>query len=322
MNLIVVGISIFILSVIIIELSVYGYKNMKATDRSKIRKKLRAYSYSSQHEESTDILRKRVLSSDPLIDKMLQYIPGMQTIDKLIVQANAPYQAGFVLFFSLLVCVVGFTVSFVFFRMYWISILVSLLVGTLPFFHLLLLKQKRIEKFKRQFPEALELVSRSLKAGHAFTSGFNIAADEFDDPLGPEFSETLDEINFGVSVSDALKNLSNRIDCSEIRHFTIAVNLQRETGGNLSEILESLSHLIRENFKFQGKVKVLAAEGKLSAIILTLLPILVGAYLWITNPHYLDKLFYEPVGRILLGSAIGLMILGVIVMKKIITIKV
>jgi len=322
MNLIIIGISIFILSVIIIELSVYGYKNMKAPDRSKIRKKLRAYSHASRHEEKTDILRRRVLSSNPLIDQILQYIPGVNTIDKLIIQANAPYQVGFILLFSLSICVVGLAVSFIFFRTYWISILISLLVGILPFFHLLMLKQKRIAKFKRQFPEALELVARSLKAGHAFTSGFNIAADEFDDPLGPEFSETLDEINFGISVSDALKNLSNRIDCPEIRHFTIAVNLQRETGGNLSEILESLGHLIRENFKFQGKVRVLSAEGKISAVILALLPILVGMYLWITNPHYLDKLFFEPIGRILLGSAIGMMILGIIVMKKIITIKV
>ncbi len=195
-------------------------------------------------------------------------------------------------------------------------------MGIVPFLHLQILKAKRIQKFKRQFPEALDLIARSLKAGHAFTSGVGIAADEFDDPLGTEFSEVLDEINFGISVSDALKNLSNRIDCPEVNHFTIAVNLQRETGGNLSEILEGLSHLIRENFKFDGKVKVLAAEGKISAVVLALLPVLVGAYLQFSNPHYLENLFYEPVGRIMLGSALGMMVLGIIVMKKIVTIKV
>jgi tight adherence protein B len=188
--------------------------------------------------------------------------------------------------------------------------------------YLKLLKQKRIEKFQKQLPDALDLIARALKAGHAFTGGIKLAADEFDDPLGPEFSETLDEINFGVSVADALKNLAKRIECHEIKYFVVGVILQRETGGNLAELVETLANLIRENFKFQGKVRTLSAEGRLSAIILVVLPFLIGAWIRFSSPEYMDLLITDPIGRIMLAIALIMMIIGIFVMKKMVQIKV
>jgi tight adherence protein B len=188
--------------------------------------------------------------------------------------------------------------------------------------YLHLLKQKRIEKFRSQFPEALDLIARALKAGHSFNSGMKLAADEFDDPLGPEFDETLGEINFGVSVTNALKNLTKRIECLELKYFVVAVILQRETGGNLSEITERLANLIREKFKFQGKVRTLSAEGRLSAVILVLIPFVFATYLHFSNPEYMGLLFSEPIGRIMVGAAVILMAIGILVMKKMVTIKV
>jgi len=179
-----------------------------------------------------------------------------------------------------------------------------------------------MEKFQRQLPEALELIARSLKAGHAFPSGMKLAADEFDDPLGPEFDETLNEINFGVSVPDALKNLTDRIDCPDLKFFVISVILQRETGGNLAEIIESLSYIIRERFKLYGKVKILAAEGKLSAIILVALPFLIMIVLRFINTDYINTLLSEPAGRIMSGMAAFMMLIGILVMKKMVNIKV
>ena len=143
----------------------------------------------------------------------------------------------------------------------------------------------RTEKFKKQMPDGLDLVARALKAGHAFSGGISMAAEEFDDPLGPEFAEMLDEINFGVSVPEALKNLTNRIECEELKYFVMGVILQRETGGNLAELIETLANLIREKFKFEGKVRTLSAEGKLSAIILSALPFLVGGFFLDQQPE-------------------------------------
>ena len=196
------------------------------------------------------------------------------------------------------------------------------LFGSVPFLYLNFLKQKRLQRLRKQLPEALDLISRALKAGHAFTGGMRLAADEFDDPVGPEFAEVLDEINFGVSVSVALKNLAQRMDCSEIKYFVIGVILQRETGGNLAELMEILAGLIRERFIFDGKVRTLSAEGKLSAVILVCLPFFIIAYLKITQPDYMNLLFTDPIGKIMAVVAAIMMIIGIFVMTRIVKIEV
>jgi len=149
-----------------------------------------------------------------------------------------------------------------------------------------------------------------------------LAADEFDDPLGPEFQACLDEINFGVSVADALKSLTTRVDCPELRFFVVSVIVQRDTGGNLAEIIENLARLIRARFKFEGKVRVLSAEGKLSAMVLVALPFAITLVLQFINPDYMDTLFSEPSGRMVIGVAIITMLMGIIVIRKMIKIRV
>jgi tight adherence protein B len=142
------------------------------------------------------------------------------------------------------------------------------------------------------------------------------------DPIGIEFYRTLNEINFGVSIPDALKNLSNRIDCPDLKIFTISVIIQRETGGNLAEILENNGKIIRERFKFHGKVRVLAAPGKLSAIIITILPFVLAFLLWILNRNYLNHLILDPIGQMALVFGLILMLLGIIVLRKMVMINV
>ncbi len=179
-----------------------------------------------------------------------------------------------------------------------------------------------MEKFQSQLPEALDLVARALKAGQALSGALKMVADEMDDPVGDEFDKTLNEINFGVGVPEALKNLASRVDCLDLKFFVIAVVIQRETGGNLAEILENIAHIIRERFKLYGRIRILAAEGKLSAIILTGLPFLTAFVLLFANPEYIQILARDPLGRVLAGAGISLMILGIFSMKRMIAIKV
>ena len=175
---------------------------------------------------------------------------------------------------------------------------------------------------QKQLPEALDLISRALKAGHAFVGGIKLVAEEFDDPLGPEFGEMLEEINYGVSTQVALKNLARRVDCNEIKYFVVGVILQRETGGNLAELMDTLALLIRERFKFDGKVRTLSAEGKLSAVVLVCLPFAIIAYLKLSQPEYMNLLFTDPVGRVMAVVAGIMMIIGIFVMKKMVKIEV
>ena len=322
MQLFVTGVIIFIGSVIIFELLIYAIKNMRSPNRSKIRKRLRKSIYVQDEMGGTDILRKRVLSDIPFLNRLLLNTPGVQKLDRLIVQANAKYPMGFYVLLVLLLAAVSYIAATVLVHNQALALVCMALFGCLPLLYLKLLKQRRIEKFRKQLPEALDLIARALKAGHAFTGGMQLAAEEFDDPLGPEFSEALDEINFGVSVANALKNLTNRIECVELSYFIIGVILQRETGGNLAELIETLASLIREKYKLLGKIRTLAAEGKLSAIILCALPFFIAAWIRFTNPEYMNLLFTEPVGRQMVAVAFVLMILGIIAMKKIIDIKV
>lgn len=322
MNIFVIGAIIFFMAVIVIELLIYAVKNMRSVQRAQVRKRLRKHTYEKDDAGQIDIVKKRVLSEIPFFNNLLWKIPGIKGLDSLTIKANSSYPAGFYVLTALFLGAIGFMGINYFLANRILSLLLAAFLACLPFLQLHLLKLKRIEKFRSQFPEALDLIARALKAGHSFNSGMKLAADEFDDPLGPEFDETLGEINFGVSVVNALKNLTARIGCPELKYFVVAVILQRETGGNLAELIESLADLIREKFKFQGKVRTLSAEGKLSAIVLVVIPFLIAGYLYLSNPKYLGILFSEPVGRIMVGAAAIMMVIGILVMKKMVTIKV
>jgi len=322
MELFLIGIGIFISGVIIIELITYAVKNMRSATRAKVRKRLRDYAYIESGKDATEIIKKRIYSEIPFFNRILSSTPGVKALDKLVIQANAKYPMGVYIMVALFLAALGLLTCTVLTRNQPLALSLMVVCGCFPFVYLVRLKRRRIEKFKRQLPDGLDLIARALKAGHAFTGGMSMAATEFDDPLGPEFEEALNEINFGISVSDALKNMVGRIDCEEIRYFAVGVILQRETGGNLAELIETLANLIRERFKFEGKVRTLTAEGRISAIILIALPIFLFGFLWFKNPNFLKPLVTDPAGQIMSVGAILMMIVGAIVMKNMVKIKV
>lgn len=318
----ILGMIIFIVCIIVIELLIYAGKNARSPKRAKMRKRLRKYVYVEKGIQGADILRKRMLSDIPFLNNLLLKIPLVQRLDSLVIKANAKYPIGFYILFAFLLAALGFMLGIVVNKNQMLALAFIPLFGSVPFFYLNFLKQKRLQRLRKQLPEALGLISRALKAGHAFTGGLRLAADEFDDPVGPEFGEVLDEINFGVSVSVALRNLAQRMDCSEIKYFVVGVILQRESGGNLAELMDILAGLIRERFIFDGKVRTLTAEGRLSAVILICLPFFIITYLKITNPDYMNLLFTDPIGKIMAVVAAIMMVIGIFVMTKMVKIEV
>lgn len=274
--------------------------------------------------DDIDITRKsRELSSIPWLNRLLQKIPHLMPTDRLIEQAGAPYTMGVYILSSVLLFVVGTFLFYLLTRSLFVALPIGLACGYLPFLYLVLKKSSRMKKFEAQLPDALDLMARALKAGHAFPGGLQMVAREFDAPIGDEFSKAVEEINFGVGVEEALRNMTQRVDgCPDLKFFAIAVMIQRETGGNLAEILESIARVIRERFKLLGTIRTLSAEGRLSAWILGALPFLLALYMMITNPSYINVLSSEPMGRILVLVALTMMAIGIYVMKKLIQIKV
>src|SRR5687767_723814 len=192
----------------------------------------------------------------------------------------------------------------------------------LPFLFLNIKRTKRMRAFEEQFPEGLDLISRALKAGHAFATGLKMVADEMPDPVGPEFRKTFDEQNFGLPLKDALDNLTFRMPLLDVRFFATAVLIQRETGGNLSEILENLAHVVRERFKILRQVRVYTAHGRFTGYVLLALPAVLCIALSFINPEHMNLLFRERMGQMMLLGALVMQTIGYLWIKQVIKIEV
>jgi tight adherence protein B len=315
-------IAMFLLSILTIEFLLFAYRRMNSPSPTKLRKRVRAISMGDHSAEAPDILRKRTLSTVPALNEILSRVPGVNALDRLVQQANVQYPPSVFALLALVLALAGYYVCYFMTRNPAVSLLVGALLAGIPFSYLLIKKKNRMHKFLRQLPEALDLIGRGLRAGHAFTTGLKLAAENFGDPLGPEFDETLDEINFGVSVPDALKNLAQRVDCPDLKFFVVSVVIQRETGGNLAEIIENIARIVRERFKFEDKLRVLSAEARFSAKVLVAFPFLILIALRFMNPEYVNLLFEDPIGTKMLAVAGFMMVFGIFVMVRMVKIRV
>ena len=319
---ILIGLGVFLLTLLVIHQGYFFVKKIYKPEQRKVHQRLRTLSTSGQGSEAVDILKKKTLSEIPWLNEMLLKASFIQRLERMHVQAATSRPLGFFVILSALLFFGGILLAAILRINHFAMVLPSILLATTPFFYLFHKRKKRMEKFERQLPEALELVSRALKAGHALTGGLRMVAEEFGDPVGAEFGKTLDEINFGVGVPEALTNMTQRVDCDDLKFFAVSVIIQRETGGNLAEILENLSHLMRERFKFQGRVRTLAAEGKLSGIVLVAVPFFIAGVFSLTRPEYIGILFSDAIGRVLVAVALVMMGCGIYVMKKMVSLKV
>jgi tight adherence protein B len=198
----------------------------------------------------------------------------------------------------------------------------GLVLAVLPWWRVAGRRNKRIELIERQFPEALDLMGRAMRAGHSFPSAVKMVADEMAEPLGHDFRILFDEMNYGVPANEALVHLAERVPVSDVSYFVVAVMIQRESGGNLAELLDKISVIVRDRLKLLGEVRTLSAEGRLSAIILTALPFGVGLVVNLLNPEFMAVLWHDPLGLRMVGVAVFMMVLGILWMRSIIRIRV
>jgi tight adherence protein B len=315
-----VGIGIFLAILLLIEGAYLVVRNRINPEVKHLRERLKALSLTNYSEKEVDLLRKKTLSQVPWLNRLLLSLRWTQNLDQLLQQADIRHPLGlFILLSVLLASGGGLIAAFV----TPVLILPTIaLLGMLPFIYIYVKKRKRMRKFERQLPDTMDLIARALKAGHALSGGLQLVGEEFGDPIGTEFERTVNEINFGVAVPEALKALARRVDCNDLKFFVMSIIIQRETGGNLAEILENIARLIRERFKLQGRIRVLSAEGKLSAIILVAIPFFLGFVLSIINPDYINTLFEDPIGIVLVIFACVMMALGILMMKKMVSIRV
>jgi tight adherence protein B len=272
--------------------------------------------------EELALLRDEQLSNIPALDLLLRRSARVSAIQDALLQSGLKLRAGNFLALCALCGVSAGLVAILWTRNPAIAWAAVVICSFLPYAFVSYRRQKRFEKIEELFPEAIDTLARAVRAGHAFTTALEMISNETTEPLATEFRKLYEEQKFGMPVRDALMNLTERVPLVDIKFFVTAVMLQRETGGNLAEILDNLSYVIRERFKIQRQVRVHTAQGRLTMVLLMAMPPVVVLVLELFSPDFVHPLFYDPIGHFLVVAAVALQTIGYFVIRKIIRIQV
>jgi tight adherence protein B len=295
-----------------------------------LRERLASVQKPNQREpnEELALLRDEMLSQIPALDNLLRRSERMTNFQNFLEQANLQVRAGNMLIYCVIGAVLMAGVALMLAgslpaNQAVLFILVGAVVGSMvPFSYASYRRTKRFQRFEELFPDAIDTLARAVRAGHAFTTALELIANEIADPVASEFRMLFEEQKFGLPVRDALMNLTERMPLVDVKFFVTAVMLQRETGGNLAEILDNLSYVIRERFKIMRQVRVYTAQGRLTMALLMGLPPVIVVVMLLTSPSFIRPLFADPIGHTLIVSGIVLQTLGYFVIRKVIRIQV
>ena len=258
----------------------------------------------------------------PGVDRFMSGTRAGSWMARLIEQSGTRTTPSAVAIISLVAAVVAGLLTSMLVSQAFAAPLATLAVGFAPFGWLMHRRTKRVKRFEEQFPEALDLLSRAIRAGHALQTAMGMVADELPDPVGPEFRKTFDQQNYGLPLRDALEDMSLRMPVLDVRFFVTAVLIQRDTGGNLAEILDNLAHVVRERFKIRRQVRVHTAHGRFTGWVLLALPAALAVALSFINPDHMNLLFHEHSGQMLLLAAAVMQFIGFIWIRQVIKIEV
>jgi tight adherence protein B len=295
-----------------------------------LRERLASVQKAAEREpnEELALLRDEMLSQIPALDNLLRRSERMTNFQSFLDQANLKVRAGNLLIYCVVSAIVMGGVGLVLAgslppNQATLFALVGVVLGAvIPFSYASYRRTKRFQKFEELFPDAIDTLARAVRAGHAFTTALELIATEIAEPVAGEFRMLFEEQKFGLPVRDALLNLTERMPLVDVKFFVTAVMLQRETGGNLAEILDNLSYVIRERFKIMRQVRVYTAQGRLTMLLLMGLPPVIVVIMLTTSPAFIRPLFADPIGHTLIVSGIVLQTLGYFVIRNIIRIQV
>ncbi len=311
----------FFATVLFIEGSYLFWNTHRGPEARRISHRLKTFAGSGDSAEIS-LAKKRLLANYPAVARLLERIPHVAMFDRILLQsgvhANLAAVLGLMLAFGAGAWLVAEVLG-----LPWLGQLIAAVIGILlPALYVQRARNKRMTTIEGQLPDGLDLMARAMRAGHSFPSALQMIGEEMPQPIAGEFKAAFEEINFGIPVKNALLNLASRLPSADVHYFVVAVLIQRETGGNLAELLSNIAGLIRARLKMFGAIRVLSAEGKLSAIILTLLPFGLAGVLSLVNPTFLKVIWLDPVGIKMLWIVAGMMVFGILWMRRLIKIHV
>lgn len=312
----------FLAVVLFLEGAYLAWNAYRGPEAKRIVRRLRAMSAGTHEDGELSIVKKRLLAETPALERLLLEIPRIHHLDRLLMQSGLTLNVAGFLGLTLLGVLLGLLVGLTFGFPLIVTVGAAVVVGLLPLFYVLNARRSRVIKLEQQLPDALDMMGRAMRAGHAFSSAVKMVGDEMPEPVAVEFRTTFDEINYGINLQDAMQNLATRVPSTDMRYFVISVLIQRETGGNLAELLDNISALIRARLKLLGTIRVLSAEGRMSAWILSLLPIIMALVLFIINREFMSTLWKDELGLKLIWLMSAMMVVGIFWMRNLIKIRV
>jgi len=267
------------------------------------------------------ILRDESFSQIPFLDRILSRSTKVARLQRMIDQAGLPMKSGALILGMLSLTGLVWLLTSSFLKMPFVALVAALVAGSLPLLWVMRKRRQRIDRFEELLPEGIDLVVNALKSGFSLESSLSLVAQEIPDPLGAEFAIAFEEQNLGLDLVQALDNMNRRMPSEDLKIMTTAISIQKKTGGNLTEVLGKISALIRERFHLRREIRTFTAQGRLSGMILVLMPPVMAVILSVLSPGYIKILTAEPAGRYMIAVALILQVVGILVIRKIVNLK-
>jgi tight adherence protein B len=277
---------------------------------------------SAKDKDTAPVLKDRRLSTISLLNTLLPRIPFVPRFERAVRQAGLARRPGEVLLYVPLLGIVGFLFVMLLTGSVFVALVIAVLLGSIPISMVFRRRRIRAVAFAEQLPDALDLIRAAIQAGHGFTTALMVVANEFPDPIAAEFREVSEETRLGLSLREALRNLNDRIDDPDLPMLIIGVLIAEDSGGNIAEVLDNIGHTVRERFKMSRDMRTMTAQGRLSGMVLTALPFLVGLVSYFLNPNYFRPMLTNPLGQYMLVYAFVSILLGHFLIQRIVRIDV
>ncbi|HEX4021268.1 MAG TPA: type II secretion system F family protein [Acidobacteriaceae bacterium] len=319
--LVLVFLSVFVVSALLLIASGTGASQQTKQALTVLQAAL-ATDKAETHDQIVDVRKEELLSAIPWINRWLLKLELAPRLRSLIYQANLKWTAGAFLLMSLACCVIPAYLIYLRTGAVIFAVLIGILLGGVPLAFVLHKRKQRFNKFEQELPEALDLMVSALRAGHSLNSALGLVAKESPDPVGTEFRICFEEQNYGLELKTAMDNLATRVPLQDLRIVITAIVIQKESGGNLAEVLDKAAHVIRERFRLRQQVRVHTAQGRLTGWILSFLPVFLGIALYLVNPDTMSLLWKRPVGIKLLYTSGCMTVIGALIIRKIVNMDV
>ncbi len=319
------GVLVFIAAALSIEAAWQWWFSSQSKAARRVGRRLRDLSVSrtgDRQSAPSRLLKDRQLAESAQLERLLSRVPGIDRVNEFLGQGGSTWDVARYLSYSVGGIFLGVILGLVITGSGLFALVFGLAGGAAPSLIVINKRSERLQAIERQLPESADLISRSLRAGHALTATLQMLADELPEPIASEFRQVSDEVSFGSPLNAALQRLAERVPLTDLRYMIVAILIQREAGGNLSEVMTNVSVLIRQRLKLLGDVRTMSAEGRLSAVILCLLPVAISAVFTVVSPDYLISFWNDPAGPTMLGVALVMMVFGVLWMRVIVRIRV